>query len=183
IGPTGDRFEAEADANAMAVATGGTAIAHSAVSPSAEIGRLSRATFSIGNVQATSDDTNISSTAPADYQKTIETMFTTWTQAQATVIQADVAKLSEAAKKWVLYGLDLLMDNQVTGLDKVQAVKRLIEYAPSAHFAPGSNASPAVYDFEREALSASGWTEKAFTSNLKVPSSTRVNYVQSRLNS
>jgi hypothetical protein len=55
---------------------------------------------------------------------------------RATVIHTELTALSSAAKEWVLFALDLLVDNPVTGLNKVDAVKRLIAMHHRRSIAP-----------------------------------------------
>ncbi len=177
VGPEGDRFEAEADKRAGDVASG--APARGAIAPNGEPGRLSRATtIQFGTTSVNVDYANVSGVDAAKYESEIESNFTAWTGSPASTIHADLTKLGNDAKEWVLYALDLLVDNPVAGLDKVAAVRSLIQYAPTARFK--SYGKPAA-DFEKEALSVSGWFEKGLTSNLSAPNKTRLNYVQGKL--
>jgi hypothetical protein len=180
IGPERDHFEAEADATARAVAVGESP-ASSRYTPNGQSGpgRLSRATFTVGPATVNINYGNLIKVTVADFESEIETRFTGWTGRNSATIHTELTALSNFSKEWVLYALDLLVDNPVTGLDKVQAVKRLIEYAPNAKFrALGS----AGVDFPNEALSVSGWFEKAVTAGLTAPTGVRLSYVQSRLN-
>ena len=178
IGPEGDRFEAEADRRAMAVARGESAASSPALSPNGEPGRLSRSTFKVGNVNVQINYGGLGQIAAAKYDAEIETRFQSFTGAQATVIHADLAKLSAIQKEWVLYGLDLLIDNPVTGLDKIKAVQRLIAHAPSASTRPVGNAN---FEFENESLSVSGWFEKALVAGQPALTSARSTFVRGLL--
>lgn len=177
IGPAADRFEAEADEHARAVAQGEPSAR--AISSSREPGRLSRATFTVGKAKVEIDYGNLINIPIADYESAIESRFTSWTGSPATTIHTEVAALSHRAKEWVLYALDLLVDNPVTGLDKVTAVKRLIAYAPSAKYRALGTSS---FDAENEALTVSGWFEKAIPANLGMPNRARLNYAQGKIN-
>ncbi|HKG11725.1 MAG TPA: DUF4157 domain-containing protein, partial [Pyrinomonadaceae bacterium] len=146
------------------------------VSPHGEPGRLSRATLQFGKTKVEIDYGNVVRKTTSQFDSEIESMFTTWTGSPASTIHADLTALSNVAKEWVLFALDLLMDNPVGGLDKVEAVRRLIAYAPTARFRPLGNKQ--LSDFPNEALSASGWFEKALTSGISDLKGVRLNYVQ-----
>lgn len=174
VGPAGDRFEAEADRHAEAATVG--ARAHGAVTPVGEPGRLSRATVQFGTTKVEIDYGNVSRKTTSQFESEIESMFTTWTGSPASTIHTELAALSNIAKEWVLFALDLLVDNPVAGLDKVDAVRRLIAYAPTARLRPLGN--PQLTDFPNEALSVSGWFEKALTSGIGDLKGVRLTYVQ-----
>ena len=177
IGPENDHYEAEADRNAHAVARGDSAPMRVGAS-SSEPGRLSRATMKVGSTNVLIDYSNIIHVKVADYESEIETRFTNWTTSPATAIHTELTALSSAAKEWVLFALDLLVDNPITGLNKVSAVKRLIAYAPSAQYRAVGNPDN---NFENEALSVSGWFEKALSSGLTKPTGVKASFVQQRL--
>lgn len=178
IGPAGDRFEAEADQRAAAVARGETS-SSAAITPARQPGRLSRSTFKVGNAQVEINYGGLGQIPTAKYEAEIESRFESFTGAKASAIHPDVAKLSAIEKEWVLYGLDLLIDNPVTGLDKSKAVGKLIAHAPSARTRPSG---PVNFEFENEALSVSGWFEKALTSGLTPLTSARQTFVRGLLN-
>jgi len=177
IGPENDHYETEADRNAHAVARGDSDPMRVGAS-SGEPGRLSRATMAVGSTNVDINYSNVVHVKVADYESEIETRFTSWTTSPATVIHTELTALSSAAKEWVLFALDLLVDNPVTGLNKVDAVKRLIAYAPSAKYRAVGNPDN---NFENEALSVSGWFEKALTSGLAKPTGVKASFVQQRL--
>ncbi|HST11227.1 MAG TPA: DUF4157 domain-containing protein [Terriglobales bacterium] len=180
IGPPGDRLEAEADRHASAVARGQlNAAAPGDVSPAGEPRRLSRATFKVGNAQVEINYSGLGKIPVASYESEIETRFESFSGAKATTIHTDLTKLSAIEKEWVLYGLDLLIDNPVTGLDKAKAVSSLIAHAASARTRPTGVVN---FDFENESLSVSGWFEKALTSGLTPLTSARKTFVQGLLN-
>jgi hypothetical protein len=100
----------------------------------------------------------------------IEQRFTTWTGQPASAIHARVAALSDAARRWLMFALDLLSENPTAGLDKAAAVERLITYAPRALHAPLADPrGPNYFAFESEALRAAGWFESTLTANLHPP--------------
>jgi hypothetical protein len=180
IGPEGDRFEAEADANAAAMASGNShAAATSAPTQAGAPARLSRARFTVGNATVNIDYGGLSKVA--DLESAIETTFTSWSGSQASVIHTKLTQLSPTEKYWVLYALDLLVDNPVAGLEKDKAVERLIDYVPSAKHRPNADKAP-TWNFANEALSVSGWFEKALTAGIIKPSSTMKSDVQSLIN-
>lgn len=180
IGPPGDRLEGEADRHASAVARGQlNAAAPGGVSLAGQPGRLSRATFKVGNAQVEINYGGLGKIAIANYESEIESRFESFSGAKATTIHSDLTKLSAVEKEWVLYGLDLLIDNPVTGLDKAKAVTNLIAHAPSARTRPTGVVN---FDFENEALSVSGWFEKGLTSGLTPLTSARKTFVQGLLN-
>ena len=182
IGPEGDRFEAEADRLALNVARGEAAAASSpAISSNGQPGRLSRAKFKVGNAQVNIDYGDVYKSLTTDYQSVIEARFTAWTGSPASTIHNDLTNLSNAAKEWVVFALDLLVDNPVAGLDKVKAVQRLIDYAPAARFNHAADKSP-TFNFANEALSVSGWFEMALTTGLSAPTGPRLSRVQGLLN-
>jgi hypothetical protein len=176
IGPANDRFEAEADRHASAVASGGLS---EPISAAGQPGRLSRATFKVGNAQIETHYTGLDKIPAAKYESEIESRFETYTGAKATTIHNELTKLSASQKEWVLYGLDLLKDNSATALDKAQAVSRLITHAPSASTKPTASVN---FDFENEALSVSGWFEKGLTSGITPLTNVRKSFVQNLLN-
>jgi len=178
IGPAGDRFEAEADERAASVARGEPS-SSGAITPAGKPGRLSRATFTVGPAKVQIDYANVMKAT--DSQAAIEAMFTSYTGSPATAIHADVDNLTLAARHWLLFALDLLVDNPVAGLDKATAVKRLIEYAPKGRFDPQADKSP-TFNFANEALSVSGWFEKAVTAGLIKPKGAMLSDVQTLIN-
>src|SRR6185369_5525085 len=167
IGPAGDRFEAEADARASAMARGDLRAAPGgAVTPNWEPGRMSRSTFQVGSQKVEVNFDALGTMPAADYEKEIEKRFTSWTKAKASTIHSSVKKLSAIEKEFVLFGLDLLEDNPLTGLDKIAAVNRLIARAPKANTRPLGNKGN---EFAEEVLSVTGWFEKALASGLSAP--------------
>lgn len=180
MGKAGDRFEAEADERARVVAGGdSSASSPGAITPAAEPNRLSRATMKVGPARVEINYGNLLDIHVADFESAIETRFASWTGTPATAIHSDVTALSSAAREWVLFALDLLVDNPVAGLDKVEAVRRLIAYAPRARFRGLGTAS---VDFEKEAMTVSGWFEKGITAGLSDPTGVKRTFVQNLLN-
>lgn len=178
IGPEHDRYEAEADENARAVARGDSDSLRG-ITFSGEPGRLSRATMTVGSATVEIDYGNLIKIPVKDFESAIETRFASWSGSAASTIHTELTALNDTGKEWVMFGLDLLVDNDVPGLDKVAAVKRLIAYAPSAkNRVLGADFT----NFANEALSVSGWFEKALTSGLSKPSTVRTSFVQQRLN-
>jgi hypothetical protein len=179
IGPAHDRFEVEADHQAGTIARGERPSAGPSMMNARTGARLSRASFTVGPATVKIDYANLLKVA--DSESAIETMFTSWAGSPASTIHANLAKLSLTAKSWVLYALDLLVDNPVAGLDKDKAVARLIDYAPSSRFQPHADKPPA-WNFANEALSVSGWFEKAITAGLTKPKGAMLSDVQTLIN-
>jgi hypothetical protein len=179
IGPQVDRFEAEADVRANAMASGSLQEAPGgAITPNSETGRMSRATFQVGSNKIEVNFDKLGMMPASDYEKEIEKRFTAWTGAKASTIHLSVTKLSAIEKEFVLFGLDLLGDNPLTGLDKLQAVTRLIAHAPKANTRPLGSRGNA---FAEEVLSVTGWFEKALTAGLSAPTGTSLSKVQALL--
>ena len=130
--------------------------------------RVARADFKVGGAKVHIDYGNVVTTAAADYVTEIERLFAAFTGAPAAQIHADVAALSTSRQEWVLFGIDLLMDNPVAGLDKTEAVKRLIGRAPKSTFKP-LGGDPTKFEFANEVLMASGWFEFALATSLAAP--------------
>ncbi|WP_295116565.1 DUF4157 domain-containing protein [uncultured Chitinophaga sp.] len=80
-------------------------------------------------------------------------------------LDAVIAALSADKQQWLMYALDLLIDNKLAGYDKNEGAKKLVAYASMAQFTPGA----ANNDFENEALRFSGWFDVALAANLTAP--------------
>jgi hypothetical protein len=106
-----------------------------------------------------------------EWQRGVEDTFARYTGQSAASITARVAALSDSQKRWLMFAIDLLSDNELSGFNKTEAVIRLIEYASSASYLPLA-IDFAQHNFENEVLRVTGWFEKALTSSLITPSST-----------
>lgn len=113
----------------------------------------------------------------------IASRFTGWngsalTPSMTTALNA----LSFAQRRWILYGLDLLVDNPQAALNKQTAIERLINYAPNSLYNPSSGnlAAGSFYQFEEEVLRVSGWHEITQTSSL-TPTSAHTAGLYSRI--
>ena len=136
-----------------------------------ECNSIRLAHFNVGSVTVNVDYGNLTSILPTNYQTAIETRFTSWTGSPASTIHSAVAGLSGDQQKWVLYGLDVLVDNttsSLSGLNRSQAVELLIAHSPSSSTLPFGGG----FDFEREVLRVSGWFEVALSANLITPTGT-----------
>ena len=144
--------------------------------------KLARATYKVGALTIQIDYGNIISVAPGDYATEIETRFAHWTGSPASTIRAPLAALTPDQKKWVLFGLDILVDNTtaaVGGFDRVRGVQQLIAHAPSAATRPlGGNKS----DFPNEVLSFSGWFEVALSARLTAPTGAKLTSISTLYN-
>jgi hypothetical protein len=145
--------------------------------------RLARATYNVGAQRIEIDYSGLPSILPGDYVTEIETRFTAWTGSPASTIHADLTALSQDQKKWVLFALDLLVDNTTAAhaaFDRVQGVQRLIAHAPSATSQP-LGAGP-IDDFPNEVLRVSGWFEVALPARLTAPTGATLTSVTTLFN-
>jgi hypothetical protein len=79
-----------------------------------------------------------------------------------------ITGLDADARTWLAYALCLYQSNKdhlPTGADHKRAAERLIAWAPNRQAMPGDSRDK----FEREALTASGWTEAAVPEKLILP--------------
>ncbi len=131
---------------------------------------VSRAVVDFGKVQANVDYGDLIKIAPADYEKTVESRYASYSgKPLDPVVVRQIQALPPSQIEWLLYALDLLSENTATApaLDRAKAFQRLIDRAPvSKTRALGS----AKQDFEREVLVESGWAEEAISGGL--PAST-----------
>jgi hypothetical protein len=168
IVPDGDPSEREADVTALQVVAGGR---DGAVVPAAGRSprRLARASFKVGEATVNIDYGSAVGVAVTDYVSAIEAVFTSWAAGAASAIHSDLVALGTSAQEWVLFALDLLVDNPVATLDRPAVARRLIDYAQRARFRPLRDSKPGFWQFENEVLMVSGWFEKALTASLKAP--------------
>lgn len=130
--------------------------------------RLQRATFNVGSVTVNVNYGTLIRISVSDYERALESRFTSWTNQPATVIHHNLTTLTPRQKEWVLFALHLLMDNTTPAhsrLNRVQAVQQLIAHAPLSTTSHGSSS----FDFENEALQVSGWFEVALSAPLTAP--------------
>ena len=177
IGSPTDTLEYEAERVAGMVAEENEAVAtYSSLpdpritdAPTRSATRLSRATFNVGSVRVEVDYGDVVGIPASEYESAIETRFASWTGSPAVTIHPNLTRLTSSQKRWVLFALDVLIDNTTPvhgGLNRVQAVQRLIGHAPSSSTNPPSTSSLA---FEREVLQVSGWFEVALSAPLTAP--------------
>ena len=124
----------------------------------------------MGNIEAQIDYGNLINIPASDYVSAIETRFADWSGSPATTIDTDLVALTPSQQQWVMFGLDLLVDNTTAAhlrLDRVDAVKRLVARAPSATSRP---LGVKGFEFEREVLEISGWLQVALAASLSGPS-------------
>ncbi|MEO1050806.1 MAG: DUF4157 domain-containing protein [Bacteroidota bacterium] len=130
---------------------------------------LSKAQFSVGNQTI---QVNYGEVIGYNSVNKIQELFTVWNgSALAQPILDQIRPLSDSQRQWILFGLDLLMDNPQPALVKEQAIQRLINHAPQAVYAPLGGST--TYEYEEEVLRVSGWFEITFTSGLTAPSASR----------
>jgi hypothetical protein len=189
MGSETDPLEYEADKLSTHLLTAGFAPSlpnHSSLPPithrdSGSERRLRRATFNLGAQLVQIDYGNVASVLIGDYASAAETLFSRWTGSPATLIHVPLAALNSTQQRWVLFALDLLVDNTTaahSALNRIQAVQRLIAHAPVASHRPLGPKGP----FEIEVLQVSGWSEVALTARLVAPTGARLTAVQTQFN-
>jgi uncharacterized protein DUF4157 len=135
----------------------------------AGVRRVARAEFKAGTTKVNIDYGNVAVVPAADQVLTIETAYTAWTGRPASDIHVAVAALTSGQQRWLMFGLDLLIDNTKAAhaaLDRRQAVNRLIARAP---LSPTQPLGPRPEAFERDVLSSAGWFEVALVLGLSPP--------------
>ena len=135
--------------------------------------KIACAVYTVGNSRVNIDYGNVVfHDNILEYDTEIESRYTGFTGQPATPIHSAVSVLSNNQKRWLLYAIDLLADNPLASLNKVQAIQRLIDYVPGAinHPLDGTPPGPGYFNYESEVLRVSGWFELALTSGLAVPS-------------
>lgn len=176
IGPSGTPPELEADRLARAVANGASGNTLGCRPKLTSPPRVDRAELRVGSLRIQIDYGRLGMTPRADYVAEIETRFTAYASQPAATIHASVTALTPLQQEWVLFGLDLLADNtsQAPGLNRPQAVQRLITRAPAASTRPLGSPGTA---FEREVLTVSGWFDIALSSSLAAPTPADLTFV------
>lgn len=132
--------------------------------------RIQRATVSVNNQQVNIDYGNI--IRITDYLAGVQSEISAFTGAPpspATI--STLTGLPVSKQRWLLFALDVLIDNTnaaFAGLNRADAVNRLIAFAPGATTEPlgGMNNTRA---FTREIMLNSGWTEVAVARGLTAP--------------
>ncbi|HEX4708663.1 MAG TPA: DUF4157 domain-containing protein [Candidatus Udaeobacter sp.] len=154
------------------------------VTPARSFGapRLARAVYNVGALTIQIDYGNIIRVPTSDYETEIEGRFASWTGSPAAIIHAALAALTQDQKRWVLFGLDILVDNTAaahSGFNRVQGVQRLIAHAPSAAAQPLSGPLP---NFPNEVLRVSGWFEIALSARLTAPTGATLTSISTLVN-
>jgi len=137
-------------------------------SPGDAAQRISRASFAVGAITVNVDYGNLIAVVPANYNAELTSRIATWTATPAYALPPAVSGWTEDKKRWLLYALDVLVDNTTAahgGLNRADAVDRLINRAPAATTDPLG----AGFDFEREVLRVGGWFEVALAAPLTAP--------------
>jgi hypothetical protein len=140
---------------------------------------LQRLQFNVGTVPVQVDYSGLSAVAnPAAEIRFRYTAFTG--SAVPAAVNTAITALSAPARRWVLYGLSILQRNAAAaaGLDRAQAVRRLVSRAPSAATSPFSGG----LDFENEVIRVSGWAEKALAAPLTAPTGTTLTDIRALYN-
>ncbi|UYQ93542.1 DUF4157 domain-containing protein [Chitinophaga horti] len=106
------------------------------------------------------------------YDRGCEALYTQLTTRPATPVQAAIAALTPGQQRWLLFALDILIDNPLPGFNVTRAANALIAFAPQALYQPLDGTLSTT--FENEVLRSSGWFERAFTRGLTAPTATEV---------
>ena len=143
---------------------------------------LQRSVTQIGSVNVTINYGNVISVAPGDQADRIISLVAGFTgvtpdAAQETTIRG----LSSIAKRWMMFALDLLIDNfaAASTLNKAAAIQRLLSHAPNGINPPLPDLNNR---FVREVFSVSGWSEIAVTSSLSTPNVADTTAIQNVVN-
>lgn len=142
---------------------------------------VQRAVERFGGVNVQVDYGNIIHATVDEFPSRIAGFVTTLTghapdSAQTTAIAA----LTPSAQNWLLYALDLLIDNPLpAGLTAADAMQRLVIRAPTAQAQP---LGPDNRAFVREALSVCGWMRAALTGQLQAPRGIGADIVRDTVN-
>ncbi|MCK7559685.1 DUF4157 domain-containing protein [Chitinophaga sedimenti] len=136
--------------------------------------RISRKDYNVGTtaspVNVLIDYSFLETTYFGRFGQGCEDLFARFTGQPVGPVQAAIAALSNTHQRWLLFALDLLIDNPVPGLDKTAAASALIAYAPSARYTPLGGRTDTV--FEDEVFRSSGWFERSLTRGLPAPTAT-----------
>lgn len=123
------------------------------------------ARFTVGRATVQVDYGDVASTPVADVERELLGRISAFTSTPAIGFAPQVAALTSAQRRWMLYAVDVLADNTPSSmrLDRPGAVTALLARAPASTTAPGT-----FPQFEREVLEAAGWFEVALTAGLPV---------------
>ena len=157
-------------------------LAHVIQQGRAAVDQVQRAVFNVGNLAINVDYGGLTTIPAADRAAQIGTDIATWTSAPpAPATVTAIAALTPGQQFWMLLGLRLLRDNTAAapGLNRGQAVDRLLAYAPSTvHPIIGVTS----FDGEHEVLEVTGWFEVALTASLTAPTGTARSDIQTIVN-
>jgi hypothetical protein len=126
--------------------------------------KLQRAEIAIDNLTITVNLDHLNAVGDGDLNWQINSMINSWLGSNSYSKDLDV--LSSDAKRWLMFALNLLMDNN-NNIDLVSPsliVDRLVTYAPQAVHSPFE-----VDNFIRETLQVSGWLEIGLARGLTTP--------------
>jgi hypothetical protein len=144
---------------------------------------LQRAEFKFGGLTIQIDYSSVVRVADAAMASQIEALITTYTgAAPSAATKTAIAAMSNVARKWMMFGLKLLVDNTKAAhaaLDRAKAVDRMVSAAPTALETPLPDADQR---FVREVLRVSGWFEVALTSGLSKPTGTTATEIKTIVN-
>jgi hypothetical protein len=130
--------------------------------------RISRAPITVGNVTAQSDYKDVEKVPVKGQLAAIKKKHLAYVKAPMDpAVETQVTGFSEPQQKWLLFAIDLLLDNDklAPGLDHAKAEQALLAEATSATAQPGAPADA----FEQEVFLVSGWSQEAVSGALKPP--------------
>ena len=134
--------------------------------------KINRATYRVGKNRVHIDYGNVVYIKANQYEQQLLSWYQSYTgNKPSTAVKNRIGTLNEKQKRWLLFGLDLLIDNPLPNLNKKYAANRLINFVPQARHDPlkGYDYRNPKFYYENEVLRVSGWYEKALTRHMRKP--------------
>jgi Domain of unknown function (DUF4157) len=131
--------------------------------------RISRAPIQVGSVKANTNYKDVEKVPAKGRIAAIKKKHQAYVKAPLDpAAETQITGFSEPQQKWLLFGIDLLIDNDklAPGLDHAKAEQALIDRAASATTQP---AAPPADAFEQEVFTVSGWSEEAISGGYALP--------------
>lgn len=130
--------------------------------------KLRRATFDWRGQTVNVDYGNVMTTYK--YYDEVKARVKTLTGSDATP-EADtkITALAPPQQRWLMFALEMVVQNKMSALDPAKAVDRLIAYTPSHQNEPVGKGLEEIKPFVKEALLQAGWLEIAVASTLRPP--------------
>lgn len=131
--------------------------------------QISRAPIKVGNVTAQTDYKDVDKVPVTGQVAAIKKKHLAYVKTPLDpAVETTITGFSQPQQKWLLYGIDLLLDNdaKAPALDHAKAEDALIAAAPSSSTAPAAAPADA---FEQEVFLVSGWAQEAVSGGLAAP--------------